>query len=171
MRALILCILILMTAALPTTTIAGYDYLWCNNADEIIAVPDWGAGDVTFYHKAAIYNCCCEPATFTLAIEEQTLTITETVEELIPCDCDCCFDFDVTVAGLAPGLWTVVYTWFDRETGGPMERVLTVEVPDVGGGDSPLVALAHSSDCLASSTVPMDDFQDLSWGTLKGRYR
>ena len=171
MRALILFMLILISAVLPTAALADFGYLWCNNADEIVAVPDVSTGEVTFFHKSAIYNCCCEPATFTLTIEGRTLTITETVEELIPCDCDCCFDFDVTVADLAPGLWTAVYTWFDRETGGPMERVLTVEVPDAGGGDSPVLALPHSSDCLATSVVPMDDFQDLTWSALKGRYR
>ena len=54
-----------------------------SGGDGFYAVVDPDNGDVTFYHDAALYNCCCEPADFALAVEGMTLMVVEIVQEFL----------------------------------------------------------------------------------------
>lgn len=171
MRHYTICILFLLMCLGVSSARADFSYLWCDDADEVSAAVDPGNGDITLYHDAALYNCCPEPPVFTVVQEDGILHVWEQVDEAAPCDCNCCYDLQVTVADVTAGEWTVVYGWFDLETGAPVEVELTVSVPDVGAGSIPAVFAPTSTECLASSTVTDDEDPFVSWGALKGRYR
>ena len=84
-------------------------------------------------HLDATYNCCPDDIAVSLAVDEWLLTLTEQEILVLPCYCICCYEVQSTVAGLAPGEYTVEYWWYDYETG--QERCYTDVVVVPGDPD------------------------------------
>jgi hypothetical protein len=99
----------------------------CENDDGFELVVE---GDrLTITHRDATYNCCPEDIEVSLEVDEWLLVLTETEVLVEPCFCVCCYEVDSTVGGLAPGEYTVEYTWWDYETGGERCYTDVVVVP------------------------------------------
>lgn len=87
-------------------------------------------GDTLYaMHRNATYNCCPDDIVVRLVAQGDVLRLTE--EEILttPCDCDCCYEVESTVANLAPGVYTVIYCWFDYETQVVQCHVEEIEIP------------------------------------------
>jgi len=121
-----------------------------------------GPGTIQVSHRQSMYNCCCE-ISFDVATEGYAIDITE-YEELIAggCDCLCCFDLEVQVSGLAPGIYTVRIVK-NSEYGG--EEVVGEWSVSVTGASDPAVRTAYVP-CAASGA---DD--ETTWGVIKALYR
>lgn len=155
--ALIVCLSLPLTAA-------AQDEFWCWNADEIRAQV---CGDtVNFFHEGALLNCCPDPITHDVVVGDATIFVEE--HSLDVCDCDCCYEVHMTLANVPAGPWNVLYRWFDIEIQDWAERVLEIEVPEVGQGYVPTVVRETDSGCLESSDASDDP---LSWGVIKILYR
>ncbi|MBN2448655.1 MAG: hypothetical protein JXO22_18155 [Phycisphaerae bacterium] len=80
-------------------------------------------------HLNATYNCCPADIMVELAASGDTLVLTETEIEGDPCDCECCYNVDSTVAGLSSGTYSVEYWWYDYGTWDWLCHIETIEIP------------------------------------------
>lgn len=158
--ALIVCLVVPVVAA-------AQEEFWCWDADEITA--DVCGDTLHLSHYAALLNCCPDPITYIIEAGDATILVEE--HSLSVCDCDCCYDVKVVVADVPPGPWQVLYRWFDIEIWDWTERVLEIEVPDVGQGLEPYAARVTDSDCLETSYAPGWAQAPVSWGVVKTHYR
>jgi len=162
MRALALIVCL----ALPLSAAAQGGF-WCWDADQVLAEV---CGDtVHVFHEAALLNCCPDPITHEVVVGDATILVVE--HSLSPCDCDCCYEVHVTIADVPAGHWNVLYRWFDIEIWDWAERVLDIEVPDVGQVGKPYVARERSSGCLESTDVPDLPVEPASWGVIKALHQ
>lgn len=76
-----------------------------------------GAGTLHTLHSNAAYNCCLDDIAVSVTMDGNTILLMEDEILTQPCFCICCYDAESTVAGLAPGTYTVVYYWEDYEMG------------------------------------------------------
>ena len=117
------------------------------------------AGDTLHVlHANATYNCCPDDITVSLSVQGSLLRLTEEEILTMPCDCMCCYDVSVAVAGLAPGDYTVEYCWQDYETGQQQCYLEDITVPGPGGdldgdGDVDLADFATFALCYAGAGV------------------
>ena len=118
---------------------------------------------MTVHHLGAFYNCCPEFA-YEVTQESGTIHVRETEVEGL-CDCYCCFNLQVAIEDLAPGSYTLTFTYREFWEGAWVDWTTQVEVPDAGQVAPPAVASFSNSGCL---TVGADA---ASWGALKRRYR
>jgi len=157
MRAMLLAILILLP-------LASQAQQWCWDGDEfVIEVLD---GKVIIQHKADLINCCPDPITWDIAVGDATTFIQENWAS--PCDCDCCYDLQVTLADVGPGPWILRYSWYDIESGGWVDEEFFIEMPDAGQGYETYVYDQDESGCLEATSVP--EPMDRSWSTVKTLY-
>jgi hypothetical protein len=120
-------------------------------------------GTIEITHTEALNNCCCtiEPQ---VLLEDYVLDVHEyEILEGGGCDCLCCFDIEVVVAGLEPGDYTVTIIKHTEYAGieylGPWIVTVTGECPpSVHSGFVPCVDTAVSDD-------------EISWGVIKALYR
>lgn len=120
-------------------------------------------GTIEIYHLQTMYNCCCSVDSEVL--QDGFWIDVHEYEHLIGggCDCLCCFDIEIVIAGLAPGDYTLsiikhtehggvelVGTWFVTVTGSCPPSLLTTYVP-------------------CSETGMADD--ETTWGMIKALYR
>lgn len=159
--------LVLLACALFTLSTTAQCEFWCWNADEIQAEVE---GDmVHLRHLAALLNCCPDPITYEIEVGDATIMVVEHSQH--PCDCECCYNLGVTLDDVPPGPWNVLYRWFDVEIWDWTERVLQIDVPDVGQALEPFVAEQSSSGCLETTGLPDPSRIPLTWGVIKARYR
>ncbi len=145
--------------------------------DEVYAVVD--GGTVTVFHDGAVYNCCPDPFEYTVEVAGDQILVVETEVLSNPCFCICCFDLFVEIEDVAPGDYTLTFTWYDYETMEWLDWILPVSVPDAGQGSEARVAATYLSDCYADPTgVPGDDgpgnqppLKPGSWGDVKALFR
>jgi len=168
-----------MVAALAILTIvllpssAAAQYPWCAGADEIYAtVAD---SVITVHHVAAAYNCCPDGFAYDVSVQGTLIDVTETEILTLPCLCVCCYNLTVEIAPVAPGTYTLAFSWYDYETGQWQERVLPVVVRAGPAGAVPAIAAATRSACLeqaaAGDPPPMSPFAAATWGVIKSLYR
>ncbi len=121
-------------------------------------------------HTGAWYNCCPEMA-WTMQTLGRTLRIEETEIEGL-CDCMCCFDYGVSVAGLEAGEWTVVFAWNDSNASpaGPREATFTVIVPEGGAADAAGLETIILQDCYDPTPTGIYDAVP-QWGMIKSLFR
>jgi len=163
MRTLLLIVFLLLSSA------ATAQDFWCWDADEVRAtVRD---DQVRFEHLAALLNCCPDPITYDVYVGDVTIFIEEHSQS--PCDCDCCYNLDMTLDDVPPGFWIVRYRWFDIEIQDWAEQEFQIEVPDVGQPYIPFVAEQAIYGCLESTSVPPVEWlaDRHTWGWIKARYR
>lgn len=142
---------------------------WCLDADVITAEPR--EGGIQVKHLAAFYNCCPDPIVYDLTVEGDVLILTETALEETPCDCLCCFDLRIFVAGVAPGDWTLRFRWYDLEAFEWTSRDVAVTVPPAAADGEPAIGETTNSGCLAQVGIGGPESSYGSWGGLKARYR
>ena len=157
---------VLVVLLLPIGVAAQNEFR-CWNSDEIQAEVENDTIDV--WHLSALLNCCPDPITYVIDVGDATILVEE--HSLRPCDCECCYDLMVTLANVPPGLWNLLYRWFDIETWTWTERVLPVEVPDVGQSGVPVVAEQWDSGCVTGTNAREPEGSPRSWGAIKAMYR
>ncbi len=99
-------------------------------------------GTIEISHLQSMYNCCC--AVDSEVLQDGFWIDVHEYEHLIAggCDCTCCFDVEIVIAGLAPGDYTLsiikhtehggvelVGTWLVTVTGSCPPSLLTTYVP------------------------------------------
>lgn len=162
MRALVL----LFVCVLLPVSGAAQEH-WCWDADEIVA--DVQGSTVHLHHLAALLNCCPEPITFDIEVGDATIMVVESSED--PCDCQCCYNLKVSIEDVPPGPWNILFRWFDFEIWEWTERVLQIEVPDLGQPMEPYVAERWHSGCMEAAALPEPSVAPLTWGEVKTSYR
>jgi len=120
-------------------------------------------GTIEIHHLQTMYNCCC--AVDSEVLQDDFWIDVHEYEQLIAggCDCLCCFDIAIVIAGLAPGDYTLsiikhtehggvelVGTWVVTVTGWCAPSLLTTFVPCSETG------MAH---------------EETTWGVIKALYR
>lgn len=144
--------------------------------DEFITEVD--DNSLIVYHNGALYNCCPDPFEYSVAQDDSLIVVTETEVLSNPCFCICCFDLSVTIEDLAPGVYYLVFTWFDYETDTWQEVVLDVVIPNLGQPPLPIVVDTYLSECYQEpSAIPDDEHTGNrpppklhSWGLIKALY-
>ena len=119
-------------------------------------------GTIEISHLQTMYNCCC--AVDSEVLQDGFWIDVHEYERLIGggCDCLCCFDIEIVIAGLDPGDYTLsiikhtehggvelVGTWLVTVTGSCPPALLTTYVP--------------------CSETGADD--ETTWGMIKALYR
>ena len=117
---------------------------------------------MTVHHLGAFYNCC-PVFDYEISQESGEIRVREIEVEGL-CDCYCCFNLQVAIEDLAPGTYTLTFTYWEFWENAWVDWSTQVEVPDAGQVDPPTVASFSNSGCL---TVDADV---TSWGALKRRY-
>jgi hypothetical protein len=140
---------------------------WCWNADEVTAVVS--ADTVRIAHSADYINCCPDPIVWDVQVGDATIFVEERSQT--PCNCDCCYDLEVALANVPAGPWNVLYRWFDLENGDWVDRVLMIEVPDVGQTYVPFVAGQSASGCLNQTGAEGGSPDPVTWAQVKALYR
>jgi hypothetical protein len=143
--------------------------------DEVYAVVE--GSTVTVYHDGAEYNCCPDPFEYSVTQDDSLIVVVEYEILTNPCFCICCFDLSVAIEDLAPGVYYLIFSWFNYGTEEWQEIVLDVAIPAVGQTGEPLVASVYRSDCYWGATdVPGDppwppEDVEVTWGLIKALYR
>jgi len=140
--------------------VADYSNSGCLVFDE--DPPTWPCGEDEFVftvegdslhavHLNATYNCCPEDIIVCLQMHGDTIRLIE--EEILPtpCDCDCCYNVESEVVNLAPGVYTLIYEWYDYETWEMRYYDAQIVVPDP---DQPRVVDISSFGCLDDPEDP-----------------
>lgn len=123
-------------------------------------------GTIEVIHNQSLYNCCCW-IEFDVAEGDFAIDVVEwEVLDAGGCDCLCCFDLRIAVAGLEPGDYTVTI-WKHSEYGGV--EMLGPWVVTVAGTSLPSLTTAYLP-CVNTSADEWDEFR-LTWGTIKELYR
>ena len=162
-----MCARVLLACVLLLSAPAAQAQFWCWDADEIEAEVD---GDtVRLYHLSALLNCCPDPITYEILVGDATVLVVEHSES--PCNCDCCYNLEVTLGEFPAGPWNILYRWFDIEIGDWAERSLQIEIPDLGQGYVPFVAGQTISGCLETAGLLEPVQRILTWGAIKTHYR
>lgn len=147
---------------------------WCWDADNIYA--QVVGSTVTFYHDAALYNCCPDRFDFEIDIAGGELIVEEYEILSSPCYCICCYNVALEIEDVPPGDYTGVYHWYDYEIEEWRVWLLEILVPDVGQSGEPQISWVSTPECLESSSVPEqepsgEDPDSGTWGRLKTIYR
>ncbi|MCD4689826.1 hypothetical protein K8S17_00025 [bacterium] len=120
-------------------------------------------GTIICRHTQTEFNCCAW-IDFAVDVDGFSISIVEAeAYESGPCYCNCCFDNEIVIGGLEPGLYSVTI-WKVRLNGTEFVGVWEVQV---AGQSDPFVETTYEP-CV--QTTVDDDFI-WSWGTLKGLYR
>jgi hypothetical protein len=122
-------------------------------------------GQIDVMHSQALYNCCSW-IEFELLQTALEIDIFER-EQLMGggCDCLCCFDMTVSVAGLAPGDYTV-RIWKNCEHLGGIDVLYGTWSVHVEGYSEPFID-SNYIPC-AETGAPEEP---RTWGTIKALYR
>lgn len=104
------------SGCLPDNQLAAEDdqYPFCGGDQMEIIVE---GRTIHIVHRNATYNCCPDDIEVKLAVEGNSLLLTETEIITTPCPCLCCYDVESTIVDLWPGVYVVEYCWHDYETG------------------------------------------------------
>lgn len=116
-------------------------------------------------HRQATYNCCPDPVSFMVEREGQQIHVTERVLPEFPCDCICCFEFEVELDDVPGGFVFITYSWLDVDQGGIRSIPLEAWVPGGDATEEIVVAASQRSDCLPTPNG------DAAWGAVKAAYR
>ncbi len=120
-------------------------------------------GTIVCSHTQTEFNCCAS-LDISVSIDEFDILIIEEVWfEIAPCYCLCCFDAEVTIGGLPPGLYSVSL-WKFRLEGGEFVGSWEVEVD----GESLAFVETIYTPCVETLVDPE---LPSSWGTIKALYR
>jgi len=173
MRWLWCCILALVLWSGP----ASAQYMWCINEDVVYAEVE--GTTVTFFHDAALYNCCSNPFEYSTFWENGHQVVLEDEILVNGCWCQCCYNLSVTIVDVPPGEQVIVFRWYDEESNNWIDVELTVTVPneDTPQEDSTADKIAVGSyfqtPCLDSAAPVPDDPADraVSWDALKAHYK
>jgi hypothetical protein len=147
---------------------------WCYDSDLVYARVE--ESTVVLIHEGAFYNCCPETFDFEISVEEQLIRVTEIEILENPCFCLCCYNLALEIEDVAPGDYTIEFTWFDYESNGWVIEVLEVSVGDFGQPGEIVVGNVQASDCIAAASVPEEEQEEEaadpdSWGAIKNEFQ
>jgi hypothetical protein len=172
------CFAALFLFCVATGPALAQPYLWCWNADLVSAqVVD---STITVLHLATVYNCCPDHFEFSVTHDGHSIVVVErAVMGHSICACNCCFNLSVDIEHVAPGTYSIDFTWWDGEQGGWAHWPLEVVVPDVGQKEELTMGAMTNSPCIQTpSSVPEDPGPGRntmapvrSWGEIKHLYR
>ena len=163
MKSLYLLVSVIFTTAAPGAL------AWPGCEEDVLGAVVSG-DTLTVYHDAATYNCCMDGVEYTVAQDDSSIQIQETEIVPIPCACLCCYDVSVQVVDLAPGTYTLVFTWDDYDTG--QWEDWTEEIIVLGNGQGgPTVATATNSGCIDPAVDSEFGIASDSWGRVRSLYR
>jgi hypothetical protein len=131
---------------------AAQQYPWCATQDQVSA--EVAQGLLVLNHLNATYNCCADSFTHTVAVSNDSLYVTEHEALTMPCDCLCCYNIATEVSGLAPGVWQVVYRWFDDQPWGWRDWHLTIRIDGAGEPAFGPGVRTVDSGCLVPTSAP-----------------
>jgi hypothetical protein len=158
------CLIAVAALVLPGTPVAAWppcdDFIWAEVENST----------VTIHHDGALYNCCTDGFDYAVSQQGAVIQVVETEILTNPCYCVCCMDNFVIIEGIAPGEYTVLFTWYDYETDDWLEWPLEIFVPDVGQGGSATLARSGSSGCYDPTTAQGGGTESATWGRVKARY-
>jgi len=120
-------------------------------------------GTIVCSHMQTEFNCCASLDISVGVDEFDILILEEEWYEINPCYCLCCFDAEITMGGLAPGLYSVSI-WKIRFDGSYHVGSWDVEV---AGEAAPLIETVYTP-CVETTVDPE---LHASWGTIKALYR
>jgi hypothetical protein len=129
------------------------------------------SGRVTIHHDGALYNCCTDGFEYAVSQLGAVIHVAETELLTNPCYCLCCMDNFAVIEDVAPGQYTVLFTWYDYETDDWLEWPLEILVPNAGQGGGAQLAQSGSSGCYDPTAAPDDPGEDATWGRIKAHYR
>jgi hypothetical protein len=124
---------------------------------------DTSNGTIAISHIQALYNCCC--TIDTEVIQDDYILDVHEYEALEGggCDCLCCFNLQLTIAGLTPGDYTV--TIIKHSEYGGTEHL----------GPWIVTVTGTSEPSVSSAFVPCVDTavqeNETTWGVIKALYR
>jgi hypothetical protein len=124
-------------------------------------------GAILMRHQEALFNCCAH-IEVEVVLDGFELGIFEwEMFETTPCYCLCCFEVESSIAGLAPGDYSVsVWKVHDNFDGTWTHELV---------GTWPVAVTGYSAPSVASSFVPCVETaiagEPDSWGTIKALYR
>ena len=105
---------------------------------------DWtGQGTLVLKHINAGFNCCPERLLGSVAIQDHTITLTETEVGGL-CDCNCLYDLDYAITNLDPGHYTLVVVPTDYVPAGDPPLMFAVD----------LTAPTNGVECVRRSGYP-----------------
>jgi len=119
-------------------------------------------GTIEISHLQTMYNCCC--AVDSEVLQDGFWIDVHEYERLIGggCDCLCCFDIEIVIAGLAPGDYTLSIIKHTEHGGVELVGTWLVTVT----GSCPPALLTTYLPCSETGT---DD--ETTWGVIKALYR
>jgi hypothetical protein len=120
--SILLCCLILATAATPTLGQMG----WCWGLDYLRTSVEGGVILIT--HENALYNCCPDRFDYSIDLDGNVISVVETEILTLPCACICCYAIPVEVGPVPPGQYQIDFFWQDET--GPRHTHLEVTVPE-----------------------------------------
>ncbi len=124
---------------------------------------DTDPGTIICHHTQTEFNCCAW-IDFAVDVEGFSISIVEAeAYEDGPCYCNCCFDNEIVIGGLEPGLYAVSI-WKIRLEGTGFVGTWEVEVD---GQCAPFVETVYEP-CVQTT---VGDDSTWSWGTMKSLYR
>jgi len=126
---------------------------------------------VTIFHNDAAYNCCPDDFEYTVEVQGTEILVLEREILTDPCACLCCYDLSVVIEDLAPGEYTLLFTWHDSESGEWEMWSDTIVIPDVGQGGAAHVTGWTNSGCLDPNPVDDPEVESSPWGQVKAKYR
>jgi hypothetical protein len=139
--------------------------VWGQDCDEEVIFEVYD-GTIEIIHNQSLYNCCCW-IEFDVIQEAFAIDVMEWEElDAGGCDCLCCIDMRVKVAGLEPGEYTVTI-WKHSESGGV--EMLGPWVVTVTGTCPPSLTASYLP-CV-NTWAPEDDAVPGTWGTIKALYQ
>jgi hypothetical protein len=109
---------------------------WCIDADYFTTSVREGV--ITILHHSALYNCCPDHFSYSVAQQDTSISVleTEVFGEWGGCACLCCFDIPVPIGPVSAGRYRIEFVWHDYETG-ERTAILDVIVPDRGQQGEP----------------------------------
>jgi hypothetical protein len=126
---------------------------------------------VTIFHDATAYNCCVDGFDYTVDVQGTEILVSEFEVVTLPCVCLCCYDLSVEIEDLAPGEYSLSFTWYDYDTIQWEMWSDLIVVPDVGQGGAATVASSTNSGCLDPNAGPEPGVECSAWGKVKAAYR
>jgi hypothetical protein len=131
---------------------------WCD--EEVLF--DTSPGTIEITHLQSLYNCCCTVECD--VIQDGFWIDVHEYERLIMggCDCLCCFDVEVEIGGLEPGIYTV--SIIKHTEFGGVELV----------GSWPVMVTGTGPAFLRTAYLPCNETglpDETTWGVIKALYR
>lgn len=156
-------------AVLACSICAPAAFAWPGCEEDLLHAEVSGSS-VTVFHDDAAYNCCPDGFDYSVDVQGTEVYVVETEILTEPCLCLCCYDLSVEIENLAPGEYSLHFTWYDYDTVRWETWSDTVLIPDVGQGGAAYIGESTNSGCIDANAGPEPGVQCSAWGKVKAVY-